>query len=117
MGIFNPLNTVFNLQLQVGFCKFIKIPELRFTIDYQGMMEQQDTLKELANRFPEYTSQITNLLLNSIDFREIVEDYQYCRHKLNKLMAHPAENNPLIRHYERTMLELEEELLGYFAKE
>ena len=85
--------------------------------DDQGMMEQQDTLKELANRFPEYTSKITSLLLKSVDFREIAEDYQYCIHKLNKLTAHPAENHPLIRHYEKTMLELEEELREYLMKE
>ena len=36
MGIYNPLNTVFNLQLQVGFCKFIKIPELQVNIAFQG---------------------------------------------------------------------------------
>ena len=79
------------------------------------MMEQKDTLKELAGRFPEYATQITHLLLKNDDFREIAEDYQFCIHKLNKLSAKPNENHPLIRHYEKTMLELEEEMRGYLT--
>ena len=72
---------------------------------------------ELAKRFPEYASQITNLLLTNNDFREIADDYQFCLHKLNKLSADPGENHPLLRHYKKTMLELEEELQGYFMNE
>lgn len=81
------------------------------------MMEQKDTLKEVASRFPEYAARITHLMLKNDDFREIAEDYQFCIHKLNKLSAQPTENHPLIRHYEKTMLELEEEMQGYLTGE
>ena len=117
MEIFYPLNTVFHLQLVAGFYKFIKIPELQVNIAFQGIMEQKDTSMELAKRFPEYESQITDLLLTNNDFREIADDYQFCLHKLNKLSANPTDNHPLIRHYKNTVIELEEELQGYFIND
>ena len=117
MGIYNPLNTVFHLQLPVGFSKFMKIPENRFNIAFQGIMEHKDTSMELAKRFPEYASQITDLLLTNDDFREIADDYKFCIHKLNRLSANPNDNHPLIRHYKKTVIELEEELQGYFMND
>ena len=108
---------MFNLQLQQDFCKFIKIKELQVILDSNGFMEQEDILKELTSRFPEYESQILELLIKSNDFREILEDYQFCRHKLIKLSGNPSENNSLIRHYEKTLLELEDEVKGYLSIE
>jgi hypothetical protein len=79
-------------------------------------MNQHTLSEELINRFPEHASQIYRLLLQNNDFREIAEDYDFCRNKLRRLISHPADNQPLILHYEKTMKELEEEMMGYLSR-
>jgi uncharacterized protein YdcH (DUF465 family) len=78
-------------------------------------MEQNNISMELTNRFPEHGSQISQLLLKNQAFREIAEDYEFCRQKLIRLSENPIENHPLIGHYEKTMLELEEEIMEYLT--
>lgn len=80
-------------------------------------MEQNNLMMELSSRFPEHKAQIARLLEENNDFREIAEDYQFCRIKLARLTAHPAENKPLIHHYENTMNELKEDMKEYFLYE
>ena len=78
-------------------------------------MVQKLISEQLSDHFPEYKSQIIQLLLKNNDFIEIAEDYEFCRNKLNRLSANQTENEPLIRHYKQTMNELEEEMMGYFV--
>ncbi len=79
-------------------------------------MELDNISMELSNRFPEYGSQIANLLLTNQAFREIAVDFEYCRQKLIRFSVDSAGNHPLIMHYEKTMLELEEEIMEYLTK-
>jgi len=80
-------------------------------------MELKNNSRQLSKRFPEYASQITQLLLDNNDFREIAEDYEYCINKLNRLSVNQPKNETLIPHYKNTMHELEEEIMGYFSKQ
>jgi len=80
-------------------------------------MELNNNSIQLSKRFPEFATQITQLLLENNDFREIAEDYEFCMNKLDRFSVNLPENEPLIRHYENTMHELEEEMMGYFSKQ
>jgi len=80
-------------------------------------MEKNNIMNELGNQFPEYEMQIIRLLEENNDFREIAEDFEFCRIKLARLSLDPVGNKPLIRHYADTMDELKEEMKGYFSNE
>ncbi len=73
--------------------------------------------EELANRFPKYLDRIAQLLEKNDAFMEIVDDYRFCINKLSRLQDHPGEVNPLREHYQNTVLDLEEEMMVYFAKD
>jgi hypothetical protein len=71
--------------------------------------------QELIDRFPDYTSQISQLLKNNDDFREIVDDYRFCLKKLGGLTTDPGDVNPLIHHYENAVKDLENDMMEYFV--
>jgi len=77
-------------------------------------MEPHGIPKELVNRFPENVDQISQLLAKNKDFMEIVDDYRYCLDKLTSLQDPPGKINPLRKHYQNALNDLEEEMIRYF---
>jgi hypothetical protein len=80
-------------------------------------MKSNETPLELIDRFPDHASQISQLLKNNKDFREIVDDYRFCLNKLARLTVDPDDVNPFIHHYENAVRDLEEEIMEYFVSE
>jgi hypothetical protein len=81
--------------------------------------ENQDgpQVEELVASFPEWSEVIRKIYLKNRNFREVVKDYLFCKHKLSRLYLEPDENKMLLVEYEKTMKELEEEMKEYTSLE
>lgn len=79
--------------------------------------DSQDTLikEELIACFPEWTEMIPKIYPQNKNFREVVEDYFFCKNKISRLSKGSGENTALLVQDEATMKELEEEMLEYLS--
>lgn len=71
---------------------------------------QIDPESELIRSFPESVGKIRELIARDQDFREIADDWFFCKWVLRNLMDSPEIHKQLIREYTEAMLALEEEL-------
>jgi len=68
-----------------------------------------DRYNELMTEFPDSRNKIENLLLRDETFKEIAEDYLFCKRELEKLSA--TKSNNIIANYTEILKDLKEELL------
>jgi hypothetical protein len=78
-------------------------------------MDQQHLPEELTGKFPEHAGKMEHLLDTDEKFREILDDFRYCRSHLQNLLDYPVKSRLLIEHYQRTLQELEEEISEYLS--
>jgi hypothetical protein len=72
-------------------------------------------LKEIAACFPEWSGKTEKLYLKNKDFREAVQDYIFCKHKITRLSEETNNDRTLIELYEETMKELEKDMIEYLS--
>ncbi|HSH19830.1 MAG TPA: hypothetical protein VLA03_05235, partial [Draconibacterium sp.] len=65
---------------------------------------------DLIEIFPEYKTEIPLLLAQDNDFREVAEDYFFCKKELEQLLF--TTKKDLIVQYSETLEDLKEELLS-----
>ncbi len=65
---------------------------------------------DLSEYFPEYKKEISILLAKDSDFREIAEDYFFCKKELEQLSQTTKKN--LMLQYSETLEDLKDELLS-----
>ena len=98
-----------------GSLKFRKILGSQARQTYCSSMDQQHLLVELTGKFPEHAGKMKLLLGNDEKFSEILDDFLYCRSQLQSLLDRPDKKKPIIEHYQKTIQELEEEILEYLS--
>lgn len=64
---------------------------------------------DLIANFPEYKKEISILLAQDSDFKEVAEDFLFCKMELKRLSLKP--NKDLIEQYLKTLEDLKEELI------
>lgn len=74
-------------------------------------------VKELVASFPEFSDKIHEYYHKSHIFKELTEDYLYCKQKIARLSLDSTENRTLLDQYEKTMEELAEELVLHLSNE
>ena len=78
-------------------------------------MDQQHLLEELTGKFPEHAGKMEHLFNSDEKFREILDDFLYCKSQLLRMLDHPDKRKPIIEHYQKTIKELEEEIIEYLS--
>ena len=78
-------------------------------------MDMQHLLKELTGKFPDHAEKMKLLLGNDEKFSEILNDVLYCSSQLHSLLNRPDKKKPIIEHYQKTIQELEEEIIEYLS--
>lgn len=78
-------------------------------------MDMQHLLKELTGKFPDHAGKMKQLFERDEKFSEILNDILYCRSQLHSLLDRPVRKEPIIEHYQKTIQELEEEILEYLS--
>jgi hypothetical protein len=73
-----------------------------------------DLKNVLTVYFPDISDRLSTLLKDE-NFRELAEDYLFCAYEVKQLS--PSKNEKLIKEYQETLKELEEELLSYLNTE
>ena len=63
----------------------------------------------LTANFPEYKKEISSLLAQDSDFKEVAEDYMFCKMELERLSL--KSNTDLKQQYLKTLEALKEELI------
>jgi len=66
-------------------------------------------VSDLIADFPEYKEEIAILLAQDSDFKEVAEDFLFCKMELERLTV--KSNTDLKQQYLKTLEELKEELL------
>lgn len=64
---------------------------------------------DLIANFPEYKKEITILLARDSDFKEVAEDFLFCKMELDRLSL--KSNTDLKQQYLKTLADLKEELI------
>jgi hypothetical protein len=64
---------------------------------------------DLTADFPEYKREISILLEQDSDFKEVAEDFLFCKMELERLSLKP--NKELIQQYSETLEDLKQELI------
>jgi len=64
---------------------------------------------DLIANFPEYKKEISILLAQDSDFKEVAEDFLFCKKELERLSL--KSNTDLKQQYLKTLEELKEELI------
>lgn len=78
-------------------------------------MDRHHLLEEFINKYPEHAGKMKHMFANDEKFREILDDFLYCRSQLLRMLDHPDKKTPSIEHYQKTIQELEEELNEYMS--
>lgn len=69
---------------------------------------------DLIANFPEYKKEIRILLAQDIDFKEVAEDFLFCKKELERLSL--KSNTDLIQQYSETLNDLKQELINRLQK-
>ena len=75
--------------------------------------QDRSITEQLMTCFPERSELIQKIYPQNRNFREVAEDYFFCKYKISSLSGRSEEDLKLIVQYESTMKDLEEELLQY----
>lgn len=82
----------------------------------KGTAQDDLILKELTACFPEWSKKTHKLYLKNKNFREAVQDYIFCKHKITRLSEGSSEDRTLIELYEETMKELGNDMMDYLSQ-
>ena len=74
-----------------------------------------DLYIELLSDFPDLKGRIKELLQNDETFKEIAEDYSFCKQEFEKLTFSNSEK--LMEKYSETLEALKEELIEHFERD
>ena len=69
---------------------------------------------DLIADFPEYKKEISILLQQDSDFKEVAEDFLFCKMELKRLSL--KSNTDLIQQYSETLNDLKQELINRLQK-
>lgn len=81
----------------------------------KGGFQERSIMEELINCFPERTEMIRKIYPLNKNFREVTDDYFFCKYQISILSGRSKEEMMLITEYESTLKDLEEEMMEYLA--
>jgi len=78
-------------------------------------VQDSQILKEIEGCFPDWSDKTEELYLKNKNFREAIQDYIFCKHKITGISQETNNERKLKKLYEETMKELEKDIMEYLA--